>query len=85
VLALGLVCVGRLCHLDDALSARLGILAYAEAAALVGIVLASILRNDAAYNVLALATGALLGPAVAIWLSRDIARHPLPGNVSRSL
>jgi hypothetical protein len=75
VLALGLGCVGRLCRLDVALSSRLGILAYAEAVALVGIAVASILRNDTAYNVLALATGALLGPTVAIWLGRDVARR----------
>ena len=75
VLALGLGCLGRLCRLDLVLSSRLGILAYAEAVALVGVAIASILRNDTAYNVLALATGALLGPAVAIWLGRDLARH----------
>ena len=63
VLALGLGCVGRLCRLDVALSS------------LVGIAIASILRNDTAYNVLALATGALLGPTVAIWLGRDVARR----------
>ena len=75
MLALGLGCLGRLCRLDLVLSSRLGILAYAEAAALVGVAIASILRNDTAYNVLARATGALLGPAVAIWLGRDLARH----------
>ena len=87
VLALGLGCLGRLCRLGlTTLSSRLGILAYVEAVALVGIAIASILRNDTAYNVLAFATGALLGPAVAIWLGRDVARlrasdfelHPVP-------
>ncbi|MEU0095558.1 hypothetical protein [Kribbella sp. NPDC006257] len=74
VLALGLGCVGRLCRLDDALSSRLGILAYAEAVALVGVAFTAVLRLDTAYNVLGLTSGALLGPAVAIWLGRDIAR-----------
>lgn len=35
----------------------------------------SILQSNAAYNVLALGTGALVGPAVANWLGRDAARH----------
>ena len=83
-------CLGRLCRLDLVLSSRLGILAYAEAVALVGVAIASILRNDTAYNVLALATGALLGPAVAIWLaqtSRDTSQRrraqPLKAGLGR--
>jgi hypothetical protein len=75
VLALGLGCAGRLCRVDSALSSRLGVLAYAEAVALVGVALTAILRLDTAYNVLALASGGLLGPALAIWLGREVARH----------
>ncbi|MGW1343423.1 hypothetical protein ACWCOV_20410 [Kribbella sp. NPDC002412] len=57
------------------LSSRLGILAYAGAVALVGVALTAVLPLDTAYNVLALASGALLGPALAIWLGREVARH----------
>ncbi len=75
VLALGLGCLGRLCRRDVGLSSGLGILATVQAVTLAGIAMSSIIRNDTAYNILALAAGAVLGPAVAIWLGRDIVRR----------
>jgi hypothetical protein len=75
VLALGLVCVGRLCRHDAALSSWLGNLAYVEALALAGFVVGSVAENNTATNLLALVTGALLAPVVTVWLGRDVARY----------
>jgi len=76
VLAAGLVCIGRLA--GDATNGVLpnGIrrVAYLEAALLVGIAIAGTARSDAAYNLLSLATGAVVGPILAIWLGASLGR-----------
>lgn len=68
VLAGALVCLGMLCRSEAALPARLGIVAYVEAALLVGIALAGVTQADTPYNIFSLATGAVAGPVVAGWL-----------------
>jgi hypothetical protein len=60
---------------------RLGFFAYLEAALLVGIAVAGVTHSDTPYNIFSLATGALVGPAVALWLASTLGRL---GNVSSS-
>jgi hypothetical protein len=67
-LAAGLAFLGRLCRTRDELPSTLGLLVSVEALLLVGAALGSALRSDTAYNVFSLLTGALVGPAVALWL-----------------
>jgi hypothetical protein len=68
VLALGLVCLGRLCRTATALPRRLAPFAWAEAAALAGAVVASQLSWGTVFDVLILLVGAVLGPVVMVWL-----------------
>ncbi len=73
-LAVGLVYLGRLCRTRDELPSRLAALAYVESVALLGAGVALVARLNAAYNVLALVTGVLIAPILAIWLGRHFAR-----------
>lgn len=74
VLALGLVCLGRLTRLEAGWSRLLGRLAYLEALGLVAAVVASVRHNDTAYSVAALVIGVLLGPLVAVLLGLQLGR-----------
>lgn len=74
LLAVGLVCLARITRVEPGWSRLLGLLAYAEAVGLLGAATASALRNDAAFNVLALLIGILLGPAVAVLLGLQLGR-----------
>jgi len=73
-LAAGLFYLGALCRTQAELPSRLGLLAYLEALLLVGIALADVMHADMAYDILSLMTGALIGPAVGIWLGLHIGR-----------
>jgi hypothetical protein len=83
LLAAALVCLGRLCSTRPELPARLALLAHAEALLLVGIAVAGVTKTDTAYNIFSLLTGALVGPALALWLGLHVAsdrKHPItPG------
>jgi hypothetical protein len=68
VLAAALVCLGNLCRSEAALPTRLAVVAYVEAALLIGIALAGVMEADTPYNVFSLLTGALVGPVLAAWL-----------------
>jgi hypothetical protein len=72
VLAAALVCLGRLCRSEAALPERLALVAYGEAALLVGIALAGIMQTGTPYDVFSLVTGALVGPVLAFWLGRHL-------------
>jgi hypothetical protein len=72
VLAAALVCLGNLCRSEAALPARLGLLAYGEAALLVGIALAGIMQTGTPYDVFSLVTGAIVGPLLAFWLGHHL-------------
>ena len=75
VLAAALVCLGRLCRNADSLPTRLATLAELEALLLLGIAVAGALESDTAYDIFSLLTGALVGPAVAIWLGMALGRE----------
>jgi hypothetical protein len=72
VLAAALVCLGNLCRSEAALPARLALVAYVEAALLVGIALAGVMQTGTPYDVLSLVTGALVGPLLAFWLGHHL-------------
>jgi hypothetical protein len=72
ILAGALVCLGKLCRSEAALPSRLAIVAYVEAALLVGIALAGVMETDTPYNVFSLLTGALIGPLLAFWLGHHL-------------
>lgn len=72
VLAGALVCLGTLCRSEATLPARLAIVAYVEAALLVGIALAGVMETGTAYDVFSLVTGALVGPLLAFWLGHHL-------------
>lgn len=72
VLAAALVCLGNLCRSEAALPVRLGLLAYGEAALLVGIALAGVMQTGTPYDVFSLATGAVVGPLLAFWLGHHL-------------
>lgn len=74
VLALGLVCLARIARGEPGWSSTLGLLAYLEAAALVTTVVVSTLDLATAADWLTLVIGALLGPAVAVLLGRELSR-----------
>lgn len=78
VLAAALLCLGNLCRSQAGLPSVLGLVAYLEAALLVGIAVAGVMQSDTAYNIFSLLTGALVGPLVAAALGRHLARatHP---------
>ena len=68
VLACGLVALGRLCGKHRVFPASLGALAYLEALLLLGIAVTGLIPYDAGYNWLSLAAGAVVGPALSVWL-----------------
>jgi hypothetical protein len=72
VLAAALVCLGNLCRSEAALPARLGLLAYVEAALLLGIAVAGIMQTGTPYDVFSLVTGAVVGPLLAFWLGHHL-------------
>jgi hypothetical protein len=72
ILAGALVCLGKLCRSEAALPPRLAIVAYVEAALLVGIALTGVMETDTPYNVFSLLTGALVGPLLAFWLGHHL-------------
>jgi hypothetical protein len=74
VLAAALVCLGRLARGEAQLPSRLAVLVNLEALLLVGIAIAGVMQADTAYNIFSLLTGALIGPAVGLWLGRHLGR-----------
>jgi hypothetical protein len=74
VLGAGLLAFGRLCHTDRRLPARLGLLAYAESVALVGIAVAAAAHLRVVYAVLALVAGVVIAPAIGLWLGTFFGR-----------
>jgi hypothetical protein len=72
ILAAGLLALGRLCRARAELPSALGPLCGLEALLLVGISLSGVLHADTAYDVFSLLTGALIGPAVGLWLGRHL-------------
>ncbi len=74
VLAAGLVCLGRLVSTRAQLPSRLALLVNVEALLLVGIAAAGVMQADTAYNIFSLLTGALIGPAVGLWLGWHLGR-----------
>jgi hypothetical protein len=74
VLAAGLVCLGGLARSRAQLPSRLALLVNVEALLLVGIAVAGVMQSDTAYNIFSLLTGALIGPAVGLWLGRHLGR-----------
>lgn len=84
--AVGLVFLGRLCRSRDELPSRLSFLAFAEALALLGAAVATVARLGAVYDVLALITGVVLGPVLAIWLGNHFGRlgRAVPASIGAS-
>jgi hypothetical protein len=74
VLAAGLVALARLCGKHRILPASLGVLACLEALLLIGIAVTGLIPDDAGYNWLSLAAGAVVGPVLAIWLGTALGR-----------
>jgi hypothetical protein len=74
VLAAALVCLGRVCRSATWLPTRLALVAELEALLLLGIAFAGVLESETAYDIFSLLTGALVGPAVAIWLGIALGR-----------
>ena len=79
VLAGALVCLGNLCRSEAALPTRLAVVAYVEAALLIGIALAGVMQADTPYDVFSLLTGALVGPLLAAWLGWHLGGAGLAG------
>jgi len=80
ILGAALLCLGRLCNTRQELPSRLALLVNLEALLLVGIAVAGVMASDTAYNIFSLLTGALIGPAVALWLGWHLGRtEPTPG------
>ena len=78
ILAGGLVALARLCGKHRIFPAALGVLAYLEAALLLGIAVTGLIPYAAGYNVLSLAAGAVVGPALGIWLGTCLDRTQVP-------
>jgi hypothetical protein len=79
VLGGGLVALGRLCRKHDIFPASLGALAYLEALLLLGIAVTGLIPNDAGYNWLSLAAGAVVGPVLSVWLGIRLGQPETPG------
>jgi hypothetical protein len=82
VLAAGLLALGRLCRSRVELPSRLALLAEVEALLLLGVAVAGVEHADTAYDVFALLTGALVGPAVGLWLAATFGRRRTTSPVS---
>jgi hypothetical protein len=74
VLAAALVCLASLCRSEAELPTRLAAVVYTEAALLIGIALAGIMQTGTEYDILSLATGALVGPTVTVSLAWHLGR-----------
>jgi hypothetical protein len=74
VLAAGLLALGRLCRARIELPSRLALLAELEALLLLGVSVAGVMHSDTAYDVFSLLTGALVGPALGLWLAVVLGR-----------
>jgi hypothetical protein len=74
VFAAGLVALARLCGRHRLFPAPLAALAYLEALLLLGIAVTGLIPNPAAYNWLSLAAGAVVGPALSVWLGTALGR-----------
>jgi hypothetical protein len=74
VLAAALVCLGNLCRSEAALPSRLAVVAYLEVALLVGVAVAGAMEAGTPYDFLSLITGAIVGPALAVWLGWHLGR-----------
>ena len=74
VLAAGLVALGRLCRARAELPSRLALVVEVEALLLLGVSIAGAMHADTAYDVFSLLTGALVGPAVGLWLGFHLGR-----------
>ena len=75
VLACGLFALERLCLGSGQLPAGLGSLAYLEGALLLAVAVTGLIPFDAGYQWLSLATGAVVGPALAVWLGARLGRR----------
>jgi hypothetical protein len=84
VLAGGLVALGRLCRNHGVFPAGLGTLAYLEATLLLGIAVTGIIPYDAAYNWFSLAAGAIVAPALSVWLGTALRQPETPASRSRT-
>jgi hypothetical protein len=84
LLAAALVCLGHLCRTRTELPSRLGVVVNLEALLLVGIALAGVMRADTAYDIFSLLTGALIGPAVAVWLGWHLGRADPDGKLAQT-
>jgi hypothetical protein len=74
VFAAGLVALARLCGRHRLFPAPLAALAYLEALLLLGIAVTGLIPKPAAYNWLSLAAGAVVGPALSVWLGTALGR-----------
>jgi hypothetical protein len=79
VLACGLTALGRLCrHHHHLLPAPLAALAYLEALLLLAIAVTGLIPYDTGYNWLSLAAGAIVGPALSVWLGIRLGQPETP-------
>ena len=74
VLALGLVCLGTLVRRDSRMPHRLGTFAFVTAVVLLALAVTTAMDTDSARSILALAVGAVLAPALCVWLGRTLGR-----------
>ena len=74
ILAGGCVALARLCGKHRIFPVSLGVLAYTEAVLLLGIAVTGVIPYNAGYDVLSLAAGAVVGPALGIWLGTALGR-----------
>ena len=51
---------------------------------LVGIAVAGVMQSDTAYNIFSLLTGALIGPAVGLWLGWHLGRPATSGPIAET-
>jgi hypothetical protein len=74
VLAGALVCLGRLCAHRPELPQRTATLVYLEAVLLVGAAIAEAAKADTTYDIFSLLTGAIVAPALTVWLGWHLGR-----------
>jgi hypothetical protein len=73
-LAVGLLYFARFCRTQEELPSRLSPLVYAESLALLGAGVAEAVQRDVVYDILALVTGAVVAPVIAIWVGINFGR-----------